>query len=214
MSDLEKAIKKNDVNLVKRILDSGVNFNVKDSRGNTPLDNALMSGNIKIVKILLDSGATLRLENIRKVNTFELSNEVKSKFKNMVFKFFNLKKNASDRKIINALYSKIERTGMSFHIRDVYIALINLVYGHIEFSQKPKDRDRIRNMTKHIDGMLRPKFVKIQLEKIKQEKKRAPKKSCGGLTVKQLKEKAKAKKLKGYSRMNKKELCLELGLKF
>jgi ankyrin repeat protein len=54
---LIKSIEKKDVAAVKRLLESGVSPNVKDSVNYTALKLAILKGNREIVKLLLDAGA-------------------------------------------------------------------------------------------------------------------------------------------------------------
>jgi ankyrin repeat protein len=51
------AIENNDINKVEEFLNNGVNIDIKDVNGYTPLHNAIIKGNIEIVKLLLDKGA-------------------------------------------------------------------------------------------------------------------------------------------------------------
>lgn len=52
-----KAIKHNDINLVKKFISSGIDLNKRDNYGDTPLELAVELGYTKIVKELLEAGA-------------------------------------------------------------------------------------------------------------------------------------------------------------
>jgi ankyrin repeat protein len=54
---LMKSVKTSDAATVKRLLSAGVNPNVKDSSGVTPLMIASIRGDLEIAKLLLDAGA-------------------------------------------------------------------------------------------------------------------------------------------------------------
>ena len=54
---LLEAIKKNDLQLVQKLIKSGADINFKDEKGLTPLHYAAVSGNIDLVKYLVENGA-------------------------------------------------------------------------------------------------------------------------------------------------------------
>ena len=56
------AVKNNNSNCVKVLIDNGADVNIKNIVGNTPLTIASKKGNIKIVKTLLSSGADPNLK--------------------------------------------------------------------------------------------------------------------------------------------------------
>ena len=58
-NDLIDAAQNNDIDLVRQLLDNGIDINVRDDTGNTTLARASLNGHIEIVKLLLDRGADI-----------------------------------------------------------------------------------------------------------------------------------------------------------
>lgn len=63
MTDLHDAIKNNNIEEVKLLLNYGANVNTQDKNRNTPLHSAVQSGHTEIVKLLLKKGANPLLKN-------------------------------------------------------------------------------------------------------------------------------------------------------
>lgn len=61
--ELFKAAKKNDIQTLKILLDRGVNINIKDKNGMTPLMWATYYCHFNIVELLLENGANVNLKN-------------------------------------------------------------------------------------------------------------------------------------------------------
>ena len=52
-----------DIERLKVLLASGVNVNIKDENGNTPLHHAVSANNQEIVEVLLANGADINIQN-------------------------------------------------------------------------------------------------------------------------------------------------------
>ena len=62
-ADLLVAVREDDVDAVKRLLQQGADINATDDTGNTPLINAARYGHLAIVRVLLDNGAKVDERN-------------------------------------------------------------------------------------------------------------------------------------------------------
>jgi len=58
-TELHKAVAANDVTKVKKILNKGVDIDVKDKLGRTPLHYAAIKGYVEVANLLLDNGANI-----------------------------------------------------------------------------------------------------------------------------------------------------------
>ena len=58
-TDLIEAVKNNQTNEVKRLIEAGADVNTTDVRGDTPLIKAAYGGNFELTKLLLDLGADI-----------------------------------------------------------------------------------------------------------------------------------------------------------
>ena len=58
-----KAVKDNDINKVKRLLEAGANVNIQNNRGYTALIDASYKGHTEIVKLLLEYKANVNIQN-------------------------------------------------------------------------------------------------------------------------------------------------------
>jgi ankyrin repeat protein len=61
--ELFKAAKTNDIQTLKILLGQGVNINIKDKKGMTPLMWAAYYCHFNIVELLLDNGANVNIKN-------------------------------------------------------------------------------------------------------------------------------------------------------
>ena len=57
-SALHLAIKKNNLDIIKWLLENGVDINIKDEDGRTPLMDSVLNLKISMVKFLLEKGAS------------------------------------------------------------------------------------------------------------------------------------------------------------
>ena len=62
-SDIFRAIKNSEINKVEELIAAGINLNIQDNIGNTPLMYASMIGNRVINAILINAGADLNTQN-------------------------------------------------------------------------------------------------------------------------------------------------------
>lgn len=60
---LDEAVKKGDVALIKTLLDKGASVNPVDKRSRTPLMDAAFEGHLEVVKLLLEKGAAVTAED-------------------------------------------------------------------------------------------------------------------------------------------------------
>ncbi len=73
---LIKAVKKNDLNLIKQLLEKGADINTRDNMGHTPLMIAARNGNYHTVKFLLTKKPDVNARNKRGANALFLTNGV------------------------------------------------------------------------------------------------------------------------------------------
>ncbi len=67
-----QAVKSERVSAVKKILDQGVDVNLKDDvLGNTALSHAVFAGNMEMIKMLLNHGSDPHIENNRGYNAID-----------------------------------------------------------------------------------------------------------------------------------------------
>ena len=67
-----QAVKSERVSAVKKILDQGVDVNLKDDvLGNTALSHAVFAGNMEMIKMLLNHGSAPHIENNRGYNAID-----------------------------------------------------------------------------------------------------------------------------------------------
>lgn len=68
---LHQAIKDQDLEKVRKLLNAGANVNEEDDEGDTPLQIAIFIGNVEIVKLLLDHDADIN--NVNEVSALQFS---------------------------------------------------------------------------------------------------------------------------------------------
>jgi ankyrin repeat protein len=70
---LHMAIKKNNIEIVKLLLEKGADPNIKNRAEQTPLEIAIFNYNIEIVKLLLEKGADPNIKNRAKQTSLEIA---------------------------------------------------------------------------------------------------------------------------------------------
>ena len=105
--NLYQAIKNNDLQEVKKLINEGAALNVKNEYGNTPLHFAAYYGHTNIVRYLIEKGANIYIENndgeipVYVTKKLEIVNILLEKEWNDDMKIY-LDKNAKKNKIIQS----------------------------------------------------------------------------------------------------------------
>lgn len=61
--DLHTAIRKNRLDMVKGLLSSGIDPNIKDGKGNYPIHMAVQVNNLELLKLLIEKGANINIKS-------------------------------------------------------------------------------------------------------------------------------------------------------
>lgn len=70
-SDLFEAIEEGDIATIKKELENGIDLDILDEFGRTPLWRAVEIGKLSVIQLLLDNGADFEAQNLRKQNILD-----------------------------------------------------------------------------------------------------------------------------------------------
>jgi uncharacterized protein len=75
MNEFFSAVNKGDIELVSRLLDSGIDVNIQEKHGRTPLMDAVINKNEELVKILVQRGANVNLQDARGLSALHFASQ-------------------------------------------------------------------------------------------------------------------------------------------
>ena len=70
---LAAIFEKKEACLVKHYIKSGIDINIKNSQGNTPLHLAIQNGGVEVMKYLVENGADINAINFHSVSPLQLA---------------------------------------------------------------------------------------------------------------------------------------------